>query len=83
MSYNKFKEELERRIHERRKQKTNSWFNLIIRILALVFVVMIIRYFGSLRAKKYEMMQKRYEQHKSQVEDDNQSDLKLHNERNE
>lgn len=83
MSYNKFKEELERRISERRKQKTNSWFNLIIRILVLIFVIMIIRYFGSLRARKYEIMQKKYEQQKSQVEDTDQSDLKLQNERNE
>lgn len=68
MSYNKFKEELQRRIEERRRQKSNTWFNLIIRILALIFVIMIIRYFGSIRAKKMELMEKQYQQYKSNTE---------------
>jgi flagellar biosynthesis/type III secretory pathway M-ring protein FliF/YscJ len=74
MSYNKFKEELERRINERRRQKTNSWFNLIIRLLALIFVIMIIRYFGSIRVRKYELLQKQFEQEKTLRENPAQSE---------
>lgn len=52
MSYSKFRQELERRISERRREKTNSWVNLFIKILILVFVILIIHYFGGIRSRK-------------------------------
>ncbi len=62
MNGNKFKDEIQRRISERKQQKSNTWFNLIIRILALIFVILIIRYFGALREKRIEFLLKNYPQ---------------------
>ena len=48
-----FKEEMERRRQERRGMRSSTWVNFIIRILALVFVVMIIRYFSDANPDKF------------------------------
>ena len=48
-----FKEEIERRRQERRGMRSSTWVNFIIRILALVFVVMIIRYFSDPDPEKF------------------------------
>ncbi len=48
-----FKEEIERRRQERRGMRSSTWVNFIIRILALVFVVMIIRYFSDANPDKF------------------------------
>ncbi len=48
-----FKEEIERRRQERRSMRSSTWINFIIRILALVFVVMIIRYFSDSNPDKF------------------------------
>ncbi len=48
-----FKEEIERRRLERRGMRSSTWVNFIIRILALVFVVMIIRYFSDANPDKF------------------------------
>ena len=48
-----FKEEIERRRQERRSMRSSTWVNFIIRILALVFVVMIIRYFSDANPEKF------------------------------
>jgi len=48
-----FKEEIERRRQERRSMRSSTWINFIIRILALVFVVMIIRYFSESNPDKF------------------------------
>lgn len=50
---NKFKEEIEKRRQERRSMRSSTWVNFIIRILALVFVVMIIRYFSDSNPDKF------------------------------
>ncbi len=49
-----FKEEIERRRQERRSMRSSTWINFIIRILALVFVVMIIRYFSDSNPDKFK-----------------------------
>ena len=49
----KFKEEIEKRRQERRSMRSSTWINFIIRILALVFVVMIIRYFSDPNTDKF------------------------------
>jgi len=48
-----FKEEIERRRQERRSMRSSTWINFIIRILALIFVVMIIRYFSNPNPNKF------------------------------
>ena len=48
-----FKEEIEKRRQERRSMRSSTWINFIIRILALVFVVMIIRYFSDPNPDKF------------------------------
>ena len=48
-----FKEEMERRRQERRGMRSSTWVNFIIRILVLVFVVMIIRYFSNPNPDKF------------------------------
>ncbi len=48
-----FKEEMERRRQERRGMRSLTWVNFIIRILVLVFVVMIIRYFSNPNPDKF------------------------------
>ncbi len=48
-----FREEMERRRQERRSMRSSTWINFIIRILALVFVVMIIRYFSDSNPDKF------------------------------
>jgi len=48
-----FKEEIERRRLERRSMRSSTWINFIIRILALVFVIMIIRYFSDSNPDKF------------------------------
>jgi len=48
-----FKEEIERRRQERRSMRSSTWINFIIRILALIFVVMIIRYFSDSNPDKF------------------------------
>ncbi|HPR17043.1 MAG TPA: hypothetical protein PLD62_02240 [Candidatus Cloacimonadota bacterium] len=68
MYYNKFKEELERKMAERRRQKSSSWINLIIRILILVFVVIIIRYFSTMRVKRLEYLQRTQQNNSLQIE---------------
>ena len=40
------KEEFKRRREERRRYRSNTWTNFFIRILALIFVVLVIRHFG-------------------------------------
>ncbi|MBC8485709.1 MAG: hypothetical protein ISS80_00080 [Candidatus Cloacimonetes bacterium] len=40
------KEEFKRRREERRRYRSNTWTNFFIRILALIFVILIIRHFG-------------------------------------
>ncbi len=40
------KEEFKRRREERRRYRSNTWTNFFIRILALIFVIFIIRHFG-------------------------------------
>ena len=47
-----FREEIEHRRKVRRRQRSNTWTNLIIRIVALIFVILIIRYFGDLEDKQ-------------------------------
>ncbi|MCK5051502.1 MAG: hypothetical protein KAS53_07220 [Candidatus Cloacimonetes bacterium] len=44
---------MERRRRERRGMRNSTWVNFIIRILALVFVVMIIRYFSDSNSDKF------------------------------
>lgn len=41
-----FKEEFEKRREERRRYRSNTWTNFFIRILALIFVILVIRHFG-------------------------------------
>ena len=48
-----FKEEIERRRQERRSMRSSTWINFIIRILALVFIVIIIRYFSDANPNKF------------------------------
>jgi len=48
-----FKEEIERRRQKRRSMRSSTWINFIIRILALIFVVMIIRYFSDSNPDKF------------------------------
>jgi hypothetical protein len=48
-----FKEEIEKRRQERRRMRSSTWINFIIRILALIFVVMIIRYFSDSDPDKF------------------------------
>ena len=52
-----FKQELERRREQRRRKRTSTWTNFFFRILALIFVILIIRYFAS-RAKQPKNSQK-------------------------
>ena len=40
-----FKKEIENRFKERKERKYNTWSNLLVRILILVFLVMLIRQF--------------------------------------
>jgi predicted nucleic acid-binding Zn ribbon protein len=47
-----FHDEIMRRREERRRKRSNTWLNLIIRIIALVFVIVIIRYFGTVRVEQ-------------------------------
>jgi len=51
---NDFHDEILRRREERRRKRSNTWLNLIIRIIALIFVIVIIRYFGTVRAEQLE-----------------------------
>ena len=48
-----FKEKLESNWQELRTKRIASWMNFIIRILILVFVVMIIRFFASPDTDKF------------------------------
>ena len=48
-----FKEEIEKRRQERRSMRSSTWINFIIRILALVFIVIIIRYFSDANPNKF------------------------------
>lgn len=47
-----FHSEIERRREERKRQRSNTWINLIIRIIALIFVILIIRYMNSIRTNR-------------------------------
>ncbi len=47
------KEKIERRWQEMRNKRSSTWVNFIIRILALVFVIMIIRYFSNSNPDKF------------------------------
>lgn len=49
---NDFQEEIARRKEERRLQRSNTWFNLAIRILALIAIIVVMRYLGQMRARK-------------------------------
>ncbi|RLC51862.1 MAG: hypothetical protein DRI23_04130 [Candidatus Cloacimonadota bacterium] len=49
-----FHDEILRRREERRRKRSNTWLNLIIRIIALIFVIAIIRYFGTVRVEQLE-----------------------------
>ena len=49
-----FNDEIMRRREERRRKRSNTWLNLIIRIIALIFVILIIRYFGTVRVEHLE-----------------------------
>lgn len=51
-----FREEIARRKQERKQQRSNTWFNMIIRILALVAIIIVMRYLGQMRAKKVEYL---------------------------
>ena len=55
---NEFKEELLRRRENRRKKRISTWTNLLIRILALIFVIVIIGYLGKSNIKKIERLKK-------------------------
>ncbi len=55
---NEFKEELLRRRENRRKKRISTWTNLLIRILALIFVIVIIRYLGKSNVRKIESLKK-------------------------
>lgn len=55
---NEFKEELLRRRENRRRKRISTWTNLLIRILALIFVIVIIRYLGKSNLKKIERLNK-------------------------
>jgi hypothetical protein len=46
MKMSDLKEEFKRRREERRRYRSNTWTNFFIRILALIFVILIIRHFG-------------------------------------
>lgn len=48
-----FKEKIERRRQEMRNKRSSTWVNFIIRILALVFVIMIIKYFSNSNPDKF------------------------------
>jgi len=50
------KEEIERRKNERRHQRSNTWLNLILRIMLFAAIIFAIRHFGKIRAKKIGMM---------------------------
>lgn len=47
------KEMFEKRRSEMREKRSSTWINFIIRILALIFVVMIIRYFSNSNPNKF------------------------------
>ena len=51
-----FREEIQKRKLERRRQRSNTWFNLIIRVLAFVIIIIVIRYMGKVRANKIEQL---------------------------
>ena len=48
-----FKEEIEKRRQEHRNMRSSTWINFIVRILALIFVIMIIRYFADPEPEKF------------------------------
>jgi len=48
-----FKEEIEKRRQERRSLRSSTWINFIIRILALIFIVLLIRYFSDSNPDKF------------------------------
>ncbi|MDP8203981.1 MAG: hypothetical protein P9L95_05565 [Candidatus Tenebribacter mawsonii] len=48
-----FKEEIEKRRQEHRSMRSSTWVNFIVRILALIFVIMIIRYFSDPNPEKF------------------------------
>jgi len=48
-----FKEEIEKRRQERRNVRSSTWINFILRILALIFVIMTIRYFSDSDPDKF------------------------------
>lgn len=47
-----FRQEIARRKQDRRLQRSNSWFSMIIRILAFIAIIVVMRYLGQMRAKK-------------------------------
>ncbi|MCD4795875.1 MAG: hypothetical protein K8R49_01710 [Candidatus Cloacimonetes bacterium] len=67
---NEFKEELLRRRENRRKKRISTWTNLLIRILALIFVIAIIRYLGKSNVRKIERSNKTAQMDTIQVFED-------------
>ena len=53
---NDFKEEIKRRKYERRHQRSNTWINLLLRILLFAVIIFVIRHFGKIRARKIGVM---------------------------
>ncbi|MCF7859318.1 MAG: hypothetical protein K9N07_08375 [Candidatus Cloacimonetes bacterium] len=48
-----FREEIEKRRLERRNKRSSTWVNFFVRILALIFVILIIRYFSDADPDKF------------------------------
>jgi len=49
----KFSEEWEERMKNRRSGKSNTWSNFLVKLLLLIFVIMLIKFFGSSDTKKF------------------------------
>lgn len=49
----KFNDEWEERFKNRRSGKINTWSNFLIKLLLLIFVIMLIRFFGASDTKKF------------------------------
>ncbi|MDO9577116.1 MAG: hypothetical protein Q7J16_04460 [Candidatus Cloacimonadales bacterium] len=51
-----FREEIARRKQERRRQSSNTWVNMFLRILLFAAIIIVIRHFGKIRAEKIGVM---------------------------
>jgi len=49
----KFNDEWEERMKNRRSGKGNTWSNFLVKLLLLIFVIMLIKFFGSSDTKKF------------------------------